>query len=265
MSDKQEFEPINVLLSREELLLVLDLLRADEISGLDADPLGALDDEQRQLAVIWASRALRARQLAQLNEAGELMVHDALLTAVGTCAYAEKAISAFHWRAGEETPSRYFGHIRGEDVVAHTRPEDVLHLFTLLPSPEELLSQLLDFCAYEDTPSAAFEMRVTNEIFVQARGLAGEGKADQARQLLIDNGAGRETAVAFIATLTQSPRVSILQTLERDGDNAVQKSDFTIIQNGTYSWFIMPVQEAGEDMLLVNALGRSEIENILML
>ena len=95
MNDKNEFEPVDLLLSREELLLLLDLLQANTIPGLEVDPFGELNDAQRQLAIVWAGRALRARELAQLNEAGELMVHDDLLTAVGTCAYADKAFFGF--------------------------------------------------------------------------------------------------------------------------------------------------------------------------
>jgi len=264
MRDENEFEPMNVLISREELLLVLDLLKAETIWGLDNDPLGKLDEAQRQWAVIWASRALRARQLAQLNEAGELMVHDALLTAVGTCAYADIVVSVFHWQAGEEIPLRYFGHIRGEDVVAHTRPEDVLHLFTLLPSKEELLSQILDFCEYKDVPPADFEMRVANQNFVQVRELADARKEEQAVKLLVDNGAEGETAVAFISTLTNSPRISILQTLKQDGSNTLQKSNFTIIQNDVYIWFVVPIQEKETDTLLIKFIGKRDIENILV-
>lgn len=264
MDNEDELELINILISREELLLVLDLLQVDAISGLDTDPLGALDEKQRQLAVIWASRALRARQLAQLNGDGDLMVHDALLTAVGTCAYADKALSIFHWKAGEEIPSRYFSHIRGEDIVAHTRPADVLHLFTLLPSKEMLLSQLLDFCEYADVPPAAFEMQMTNAEFVQVRELVDGNEGEQAIKLLVDNGAEGETATAFVSTLAASPRVSILQALKQGEGDTVRKNDFTIIQNDSYSWFIEPVREAEENRLLISSSSKRAIENVLI-
>ncbi len=264
MSDENGFEPINVLLSREELLLVLDLLRAATIPGLDADPLGELDEAQRQLALIWAGRALRARGLAQVGEDGALEVHSALLTAVGVCAYANDAVFGFHWPAGGEAPVRYFGHIRGDDIAVHTRPEDVLHLFTLLPSKEKLLAQVLAFCEFEDVPEPrAFEMTVTNDVFVQAREMANDGDADGAAALLTGQGADGETAVAFTATLVNSPRITILQILKQDGDDAVQKSDFTIVQNDDYAWFIAPAQTEGEAKLLIRSTTKDEIEGVL--
>jgi len=256
-------EPMNLLLSREELLLTLDLLQAASVPGLDADPLGELDEAQRQLALIWAGRALRARGLAQVDGEGELTLHRALLTAVGVCAYSNNAIFVFHWTADGETPSRYFGHMRGEDIAAHTRPEDVLHLFTLLPSKENLLAQVMAFCEYEDAPGEhAYEMMVPTDDFVRARELANNGEADQAVDLLTGDGAGG-TAAAFIATLTHSPRISILQTLKQDGDTAVQKSDFTIVQNDEAAWLIAPARAEDDAVLLVKATGSGEVEGLL--
>ncbi len=267
MNDKKQFEQSNVLLSREELLLLLNLLQADDIPGLEIDPFGELNDDQRQLAIIWAGRALRARELAQLNEDGKLMVQEGLLTAVGTCAYADKAIFAFHWHAGSKIASPYFGHIRGNNVVAHTRPEDVLHLFTTLPSQKELLSQLLDFCGYENMPSASsqpLEMKVTNDVFVLAREAADGDENEKAVALLVDNGAGKETAVALTSTLTNAPNISILQTFKNDENNVAQKNDVTIIYNDICIWFVSPIQGTKESTLLFKVINKNEIENILI-
>ena len=263
MSDENGFEPINVLLSREELIFVLDLLQADSIPGLDADPLGDLTVQQRAMAMVWAGRALRARELGQLNEAGELILHQALLTAVGVCAYSSQAVFIFHWPEAGADPSRFFGHIRGADIASHTRPVDVLHQFTLLPSREQLLAQVLDFCGYEDgSESADLTMTVNNAVFVRARELASDGQTQAAVDLLTTDAAPVETAVAFADTLADSPRVSILQTLKQDGEDTVQKSDFTIVQNDKYAWFIASAQD-DEAALLVKTTNKNELETLL--
>ena len=263
MSDENGFEPINVLLSREELILVLDLLATTIIPGLDFDPLGDMNSQQRALAMIWAGRALRARELARLNEAGELVVHQALLTAVGVCAYSSDAIFIFHWpRAGTE-PKRFFGHMRGEDIVSHTRLADVLHLFTLLPTREHLLNQVFDFCEYEDGSAAEnLSMTVSNASFIRARELASEAQTQPAADLLIGENAPAKAATAFAATLADSPRVSIFQTLKQVGEDSVEKSDFTIVQNQQYSWLIAPAQE-DETALLVKTTTKDEVETLL--
>jgi hypothetical protein len=263
MSDENGFEPINVLLSREELIFVLDLLQTSSIPGLDADPLGDLDAQQRALAMIWAGRALRARGLAQLNESGELAVHHALLTAVGVCAYSNNAIFIFHWPEAGPEPRRYFGHVRGEDIASHTRPADVLHQFTLLPSREQLMGQVLEFCEYENgSGTGDLTMTVSSANFVRARELASDGQPQAAADLLTSHNAPADAAAAFAATLADSPRVSILQTLKQDGEDSVRKSDFTIVQNGQYSWVITPAQ-GDETALLIKTTSRDEVTALL--
>jgi hypothetical protein len=263
MSDEIGFEPINVLLSREELIFILDLLQVDSIPGLDADPLGDLTAQQRAMSMVWAGRALRARGLGQLNEAGEMVLHRALLTAVGVCAYSSQAIFIFHWPEAGAEPSRYFGHIRGDDIASHTRPADILHQFSLLPSPAHLLAQVFDFCSYEDGyESAELAMTVSNADFVRARELTSEGQIEAATKLLSSDTIPTETASAFTATLADSPRVSIFQTLKQTGEDTVQKSDFTLVQNGEYTWFVAAAQE-DDTMLLVKTTNKSEVAALL--
>jgi hypothetical protein len=263
MSEENGFEPINVLLSREELIFVLDMLQADSIPGLDADPLGDLDPQQQAMSMVWAGRALRARELGQLNEAGEMVLHRAVLTAVGVCAYSSDAIFIFHWPEAGAEPSRYFGHIRGEDIASHVRPADILHQFSLLPDREHLLAQVFDFSNYEHgTETDDLSMTVSNANFVRARELSSEGQTEAAADLLVGNGAPMETAVAFVNTLADSPRVSIMQTLKQEGEDTVQKSDFTLVQNGDYTWFVAPAQE-DESALLVKTTVKDELETLL--
>ena len=64
MATDNAVEPVNIMLSRDELLLVLGLINTEYIPGLDADPLGELSTDQLVLALTVAGRGLRARGLA---------------------------------------------------------------------------------------------------------------------------------------------------------------------------------------------------------
>ena len=240
MANENAGQPVNLLLSREELLFILNLLQAQFIPGLDPDPLGELTPEQRPLALTVAGRALRARELAQVQTDGEWVLHNNLLAAIGSCAYAQSVISVFHWPPnGGDTPTRYFGHIRGDDIVAHTRPEDVLHRFALLPSQEQLMAEILTLCNYENGVAATtLELTVPSAVFAEVRELAG-GDTAKAVELLVSHGATSETAKAFVDTLAGSPSVSILQTLKQQEDGAVQKQDLTLLQSGHQAWLII--------------------------
>ncbi|GJM42728.1 MAG: hypothetical protein DHS20C20_30100 [Ardenticatenaceae bacterium] len=231
-------EPINLLLSREELLLTLRLLQADSIPGLDNDPQGNLTPEGMELALAVAGRGLQARELAQVGEDGSLALHHLLMTAVGICAYATQTIFVYHWREDGELPTRYFGHIRGDDFVAHTRPNSVLHRFTLLPTKEKMVEQIFQLCAWEDKEADkdAYSLEVPD--FGQVRQWARGGELDTAVTHLVNHRASPEAATALVSTLSQSPHVSILQTLRQRADQSVTKQDFTLVQDQDHGWLM---------------------------
>ncbi len=262
MNGDNELEPVNLLLSREELRLVLNSLETDFIPGLDAEPLGELTSDQDGLVLTVAGRALRARELARPEEDGELAFHNALLTMVGVCAYSENVIFAYHWPPNQIIPRRYFGHIRGEDIVAHTRPEDVLHLFSLLPSKAQLIDQVLTACEFEERPSSGpFEFSLSSDTFASVRELAGNGEADKAIDLLVENDTPLETAKAFVATLSDSPSTSILQTVKQPGDGTVQKRDFTLLQNSRQTWLgLAATGEAENGLVRIKTTTRDELQ-----
>ena len=264
MNGDNELEPINLLLSREELRLVLNSLETDFIPGLDADPLGELSPDQDGLVLTIAGRALRARELARPEADGALAFHNALLTLVGVCAYSQNVLFAYHWPPDQIIPRRYFGHIRGEDIVAHTRPEDVLHLFSLLSSKAQLIDQALNACEFEERPaSAAYEFSLSNDAFASVRELAGNGEADQAIDLLLEHGAPPETAKAFVATLTDSPATSILQTVKQAGDGTVQKRDFTLLRNSRETWLGLAAADEEGGPLQIKTTTREELRTLL--
>jgi hypothetical protein len=265
MNGENPNQSTSILLSREELLYVLDLLQAESIPGLDDDPLGELTPEQRTLALIWAERALRARELAQVQDDGDVVLHNTLLTAVGVSAYPQSTLFVYHWPAGAEAPTRYFGHVRGEDVVDHSRPEDVLHRFTLLSSKTDLVHQALTVCEYEETPTRpAFEFTLPGADFARTRELAEAGQTEQARETLVAGGAVPEAAAALARTLSGSPRVSILQSVKQGAGDAVDRRDLTLVATAQATWLIIaPPDPAGAAPLRVRTSTRGEIQTLL--
>jgi hypothetical protein len=256
-------EPINLLLSREELLLTLRLLQVDSIPGLDRDPQGDLTPEGLELALTVAGRALRARELAQVQEDGSLALHNLLMTAVGICAYATQTIFVYHWQEDGDLPVRYFGHIRGDDFVAHTRPDDVLHLFTLLPTKDQMVEQILQLCAWEDKAqkNGAYSLEVAD--FGQVRQWAREGEVDTVVSHLINHQASPEAAAALASTLNHSPHVSIMQMLRQQADQSVAKQDFTLVQDQDHAWLMTSPTGDANGPLVVKTAVKEDIVSMI--
>lgn len=253
-------EPINLLLSRDELLLVLRSLGVETIPGIDSDPLGNLTPEGMEIALTVAGRALRAREMARLRQDGQLVLHNLLLTAVGICTYATQTAFVYHWPEDGAVPQRYFGHVRGEDFVSHLRPADVLHLFTMLPAKEQMVAQILQFCAYHEGEEAGnLEMGMGD--FGRLRQWVRQGERETAVSHLADQGADRETAAAFVNTLAHSPDISVWQLLRQQPDQTVAQYDCTLVQNKRHGWLVAPA--AGDGVLRVETAVKANLENIL--
>lgn len=256
-------EPINVLLSREELLLTLRMLQVESIPGLDSDPQGNLTPEGLELALTVAGRALRARELAQVQEGGGLALHNLLMTAVGICAYATQTVFVYHWQEDGDLPVRYFGHIRGNDFVAHTRPDDVLHLFTLLPTKAQMVEQIFQLCTWEDKSqkNGAYSLEVAD--FGQVRQWARQGEVDTAVTHLVNHQANPEAANALVSTLSHSPHVSIMQMLKQQADQSVAKQDFTLVRDQDHGWLMTSPTGDANGPLVVETAVKADIVSMI--
>jgi len=264
MNGDNNIEPVNILVSRDELLFVLKALEADFIPGLDPDPLGELTTEQQSLVLAVAGRALRARELARGRTGDELEIHTALLTMIGVCAYAQIVAFVYHWPADADAPQRYYGHIRGEDIVAHTRPEDALHMFSLLPAKSVLMDQIFAACHWQDADETTLlELSVSNAAFTAARETANEGNLDQAQQALSGGGADSAAVAALVETLADAPQVSILQTVKQSGDGSIQKRDFTLLQNKQHIWLVIAPENGSDVPLRVKTTSGTELRDLL--
>lgn len=256
-------EPINILLSREELLLTLRALQVASIPGIDRDPLGDLTPDGLELAMTIAERSLRARELAQVREDGSLALHNLLLTAVGVCAYATQTVFVYHWRDDGDLPVRYFGHIRDGDFVAHTRPDDVLHLFTLLPQKEQMIEQIAQLCNWEDRgqKNGLYSLDVPD--FAQVRQMARTGEVDTAVAHLEAHRANPAAATALVETLTHAPHISILQLLKQQADQSVARRDFTVVQDQEHCWLMTSPTGSPSDPLVVKTAVKADLISLI--
>lgn len=262
-------KPVNVLLSRDELALVLSLLQAQAIPGMDPEPLGPRTPEQEDTAFVVAARGLRARGLAQVRSAGQpegarLTVHVGVLASVGACAFSTAALFVYHWPSQRELPSRVFGHVRDGVFVIHTPQEDALHRFTMLASQEQLVDQVLAVCQLTEQPAAlAGELRLAGNDFARLRELAEQGDLAQASALLAPEPASQVLVDSLLAVLASKPQVTIVQTLQAAAASAVTRRDFTLVQDTSALWLVEPV-DGDASLLDARPVKRSDVRALLL-
>jgi len=262
-------DPVNVILSRDELALILSLLQARTIPGLGPDPLGERTAEQQDAAFVTAARGLRARGLARARtadqpDAAPLAVHAGVLAAVSACAFSTGALFIFHWPSGVELPLRVFGHLRDGAFVIHTPQEDVLHRFTMLASKEQLVDQALAVCQLAEQPAAlAGELRLTGGDFTRLRELAEQGDLIQARKLLDPDPGSSELVNSLLASLASQPQVTITQMLQTNDGGVAVRRDFTLVQGAAALWLVEPV-DGDASLLAARRATRSDVRALLL-
>ncbi len=262
-------KPVNVVLSRDELALVLSLLQVQTIPGLDPEPLGSRTPEQEDTAFVVAARGLRARGLAQARpadqmEGGRLTVHVGVLAAVGACAFSTAALFVYHWPSQRDLPLRVFGHVRDGVFAIHTPHEEALHRFTMLTSQEQLVDQMLAACQLREQPAAlAGELRLAGSDFARLRELAEHGDLAQARSLLDPDPVAQELIDSLLAALASKPQATIVQTLQAGQGGAVIKRDFTLVQASSELWLVEPV-DGDASLLAARPATRSDVRALLL-
>lgn len=230
-------------LSREELLLLLALVKAKEIPGLDPDPLGdKLTKEQRAIGYVHAERSLRAREFARIGAKGSLQVDQRLLLAAATCAFPERMILAYHV-PHRSLPVRYFGHIRRGVSVLHSKDMQPLHDLSFFRTPQEMIAKMVESCGLQTTkPSQAGSFVIPNDRVAQVRQAAETGKSSKARRLLESAGVEKSAARDFAGLLGDEHSLTVIQVI-RIEDKEVLLESMTVAASGASAWVMTAADE----------------------
>lgn len=260
-------EPTTLILSRDELLSALNALEATTISGIDSEPTGPRTEQEMLLAQEVATRSLRARGLARY-ESGTVLYEDRLLDIVGTCAYPKSALTAFHWASAEDEPVRFFGFVRNDVYVAHTRPEALMHRFDMYSESQQMANALIRFYQIDDqsadvNSTQKVELLLESETFSTIRQLSEAGNTEEAQDLLLEHQVA-ESAASQIATLfTDNPTLTVFQTVAEIEADAVVKRDFMLAQTNSRLWFVGAVDDTANGPLQVKDVTIDEILSLL--
>jgi hypothetical protein len=229
---------------------------------LDASTWVELPPQQQDLALSVARRALEARGFAQTGDDSQLLVHRALLTAVGTCAFPQRSILVDHQSADGQATS-VFTHIRDQDSVVHTGAGGV-HTFALLSSAEELVNHLASLCQWNSSSSTAgLELTVPRQDFTRACDASADGAEADAQRILTAAGGADKASSALAHALATRPRISIVQMLRSDEAEAVQERAFTFIESDGNGWLVSPVNDSADAPVKVKSSSRTEVMTLL--
>ena len=254
-----------VLLSHNELSLVLNLLSAASIPGVGPDPLGDLTAEQQAYGLTVAERGLRARELAVIDDSGGLLVQRSVLELVGSCVLAEGTLVVTTIGAGEGRGVQWFGHRLGATFVVHTLPDVVLHQFSQAPDRAALVRLITNTAALPDNAGApSLLLTQPGATIAAVRELALQSSS-AAVEALLASGADPDAAAAFVSILANPHAVTIVQSIHRLAADQAAVSTVTLLYNSSDLWLMTELDGSTEPaMFLLRPATRTQAEQLIV-
>jgi hypothetical protein len=251
-----------VLLSRNELEVILRVLEVGDLPGLESDPLGELTAEQRAYGLIVAERSLRARELARTNEAGKLLIHREVLELVGACGLSEGTLVVTTARPADATGAQWYGHRLGETCVVHSLPDLALHQFTQVADRTALVQLIGASAGWPDCPAAPISpVTLAGDVIASARTMAPQDQAAAATALKAA-GAESVTADALAATFASPYGVTVVQAIHRRDANTVAAASVSILYNDAQLWLMTEI-DSGASQFDLRTATRPQVETLI--
>jgi len=256
-------EPISITLSVEELLVVLNTLQAPSIPGLEAEAWTKLTPDQQNVSLSVAGRALEARGLAEIDQFGALLIHRALLTAVGVCAYPQKTALVDYWPANDPG-QRLYAYTRDNDSAVHTVNRG-LHTFVLLPSEAALVNHLVEACQWSNSSATpALELTIPRDEFTKVCDASADGGEAEALKILNSATKADGAGTALVHSLVSAPRISVVRSLRYNGGQVGPEQSFTVIDGADQAWLVAGVTNDANSQLKARTTSRDEIGKTLL-
>lgn len=250
--------PLSVVVSQEELAVILRYLDADSLLGLELEVFEALSTDQVTLVLGVAERALIARGFLKLGPDNRFQLAPAILAVVGACAFPETSLIVTRNRPGNPGEVIFF-HTSRQMIVMHTIPITAIHQFIAVEEMAAVAQATLSILDLDLSLGRLTSRPVQMEqaVLMEARDSAEGGNAAAAFRVLsqakVDEGAARELA----ETLAHPVANTTLAYIEHDA-TGVSTDGFTLLQGEGALWLLTPVEGSATELVSISPVSAEE-------
>ncbi len=223
-----------LVLSRNELLVLLDAVQAQTIIGVDGNRIiPSKPDEQRSM-IVQGQASLKERGLLQVAPDG-IALDPVLLTLAVLLTDPTMAIVLVR-QLPEQGYQAWHFYQRENFIAEYTQPDEATHRLASIPNPEQLILRIAQILPLE-TGITADPAVISEADFNQAKSLAEQRQTEQAVTLL-SKSFGLDAARGLVAAI-QEPLFSASLALLRCADREViDARSMALLQGQTSAWLI---------------------------
>ena len=250
--------PLSIMLSQEELAVVVHYLEADTLLGLEPELFAGLSANQVTLVLGVAERALVARGFLKPGADNRFQVEPAVFAVVGACVFPETSLIVTQIRPGTLAETCFF-HISRRMIVMHTIPMTAIHQFIAVEEKEAIARAVLSILDLD----VSFEQplgepaQVGQAILVHARDVAQAEGPGAAFHVLSQTNMNEEVARELAATLAQPVANTTLAYIEHKEEGELSDG-FTVLQGQGALWLLTPVEDSATESILVLPVSAEE-------
>jgi len=250
-----------ITLSRAEYLVILDILHADKIYGLEGHTLFPADRETHLELIHQGIRQLESRGLVEINR-GRHIIERRLLEIVSIVAHPQVVITTLRDQAGIGT-QLYLHYQAGDGVVEQVLPTENQVMLGQLPDIPSALDHMVRLL---DLPTGSADFRDghaidRNRLYeAQARVEGGDHVGAITRLASIGwPAAFAEGYLAAVAGRTLTSQVNIMAIV--DGKPG-ESSSLTLVRDEDDAWLLIP-QPKDKDTLHVRQVNAASFRTNL--
>lgn len=252
---------IGIAVSQEELLMVLKYLKVDKITGLDMDVFTQLSDQEMQMVLGVAERALLARGFLKIGTDKKLKLEPVPMGVIGTCVKSDRTIVINHQEKNKLDLTYFFHYARSMRVV-HFVPISAIHQFLAVETTKDFLRMIFSLLgSNEFSKNNIGSFSLSQTAFDRAKELAQNGSSKEAiltemEKVKLNN----ETATSFVDSLIDPlSNTAFISRSENNGTMAL--SGFTILKGHKAVWLLKP--DPQEQQISIEPIDSVDLNSII--
>lgn len=239
-------------LSHEELLVLLQAMRAPNLLDIAEYPLPNMSVEQAAAALVAGERALRARGLLQTNEEKkEVIIDPFTLALLGSCLFPERVISLNIINADGEIIVRnyYDGEVF---AVEHNIIGDGTHEFSTAEQKAAIFNRLKSFLnGREYRKNGDSTYMIPYELMADIRGLLVPDRKDELEKILKKGKLSRAEVKTIGDTFRKANRVIILTNIVYGKvDDEMRGESIAFLDCEDFLWLLKDMEGVNNSLVM---------------
>jgi hypothetical protein len=238
-----------IVLTRAELLTLLDAVNADDLVGVDADALLPSDPQEHKALVDEGIDLLKKRGLLEVDN--DVNVINPELFAIAQVFARPELAVLIHKEIPDLGLQRIMYYQRDLLIVEHTMPANGEFRFAIPPNTLAMFNRIELFVPVQErAPGTAYQEVLEPKAYIGVRWLVEQGRPDDAETLLNEQGWSEGASHLFAQALAAHTYAAAVAFVRVEGDQLVQAREIEVVRTDELTWLALTAaNDAGQTVV----------------